>query len=120
MGICSVPAALEASHCTATDNPYFVYSYTRPEFKMPTNEAEWEEMFKMMDEKGQGAIPTDKFATCVRGAGLYPTEANIKEMLEAGGGSKGKVTLDDYMKQMRWLATKHPLDLEQIGESFKM
>lgn len=84
------------------------------------SEADWGEMFKMMDESGSGYIPTEKFAGCVRGAGLYPTEANIKEMLEKAGGDKGKVSMDDYMKQMRWLSNKNPLDIDQVGESFKM
>ena len=87
---------------------------------MSSTEADWEDMFKMMDESGTGKIPTEKFAACVRGAGLYPTEDNIKEMLTAAGGDKGKITLDDYMKQCRWLNNKYPLDLDQIGESFKM
>eukprot|EP00526_Cylindrotheca_closterium_P024637 CAMPEP_0113614198 /NCGR_PEP_ID=MMETSP0017_2-20120614/7037_1 /TAXON_ID=2856 /ORGANISM="Cylindrotheca closterium" /LENGTH=143 /DNA_ID=CAMNT_0000523347 /DNA_START=123 /DNA_END=554 /DNA_ORIENTATION=+ /assembly_acc=CAM_ASM_000147 len=87
---------------------------------MPTTEADWGEMFKMMDEKGSGFIPTEKFAGCVRGAGLYPTEAHIKEMLEKAGGDKGQVGYDDFMSQMRWLSNKHPIDIDQVGESFKM
>ena len=85
-----------------------------------SSEAEWGEMFKMMDESGGGTIPAEKFAGCVRGAGLYPTEANIKEMLEKAGGASGKVKYDDYMTQMRWLANKNPIDIDQVGESFKM
>ncbi|CAJ1934634.1 unnamed protein product [Cylindrotheca closterium] len=85
-----------------------------------STEAEWGEMFKMMDESGSGTIPAEKFPGCVRGAGLYPTEANIKEMLEKSNGASGKVTYDDYMTQMRWLANKYPIDIDQVGESFKM
>ena len=77
-------------------------------------------MFKMIDEEGKGFIPVDKFPLAVRGAGLYATEANIKEMLEAANGASGKVTQEDYMKQMRWLANKFPIDIDQVGESFKM
>lgn len=77
-------------------------------------------MFKMMDESGSGKIPADKFANCVRGAGLYPTEANIKEMLEKANGESGFVKFDDYMAQMRWLANKNPIDIDQVGEAFKM
>lgn len=78
-------------------------------------------MFKMMDDSSSGTIPATKFGACVRAAGQYPTEEQIKEMLEkADPGSSGLVSLDKYMEQMKWISRKNPLDIDQIGESFKM
>jgi len=85
------------------------------------SEAEWGEMFKMMDDQGTGSITAAKFPSCVRAAGLYPTEDDIKQMLDkAGAGAAGKVSYDKYLEQMKWLSDKGPLDINKIAESFKM
>eukprot|EP00980_Cylindrotheca_fusiformis_P013549 scaffold3451_cov109-Cylindrotheca_fusiformis.AAC.5 len=85
------------------------------------SESEWSDMFKMMDDSSSGTIPATKFGQCVRAAGQYPTEAQIKEMLEkADPGNSGLVSLDKYLEQMKWISRKNPLDIDQIGESFKM
>ena len=86
-----------------------------------TTESDWNDTFKMMDESGTGTIETAKFGECVRAAGGYPTEANLKKMIEeADPSNKGLISLDKYMEQMRWLNKKNPLDVDEIGESFKM
>jgi len=85
------------------------------------SEAEWGEMFKMMDDQGTGSITAAKFPSCVRAAGLYPTEEHIKQMLDkAGAGAEGKVSYDKYLEQMKWLSDEGPIDINKVGESFKM
>jgi Ca2+-binding EF-hand superfamily protein len=83
------------------------------------SEAEWTEMFKMMDESGTGSIPSAKFGTAVRAAGQYPTQAQVKEMLDKAD-SGGMVSMANYLEQMKWISKKNPLDIEKIGESFQM
>jgi calmodulin len=88
-------------------------------FKM--SEGEWSDMFKIMDESDTGTIPNAKFGECVRAAGQYPTEAQIKEMLrKADPSNKGLVTISAFLEQMKWINRKNPLDLDEIGGSFKM
>jgi calmodulin len=84
--------------------------------------AEWSEAFRMMDQKGAGSIPSAKFGGAVRAGGQYPTEAQVREMLEKvdPGGRRGTVSLDQFLEQMKWIDKKNPLDLNKIGESFKM
>jgi len=84
------------------------------------SEAEWSEMFKMMDAEGTGSIPAAKFPSCVRAAGLYPTEEHIKVMLDKAGGGAGKVSYEKYLEQMKWLSKEGKLDITKIGESYKM
>jgi calmodulin len=85
------------------------------------SEAEWSDMFNMLDANGTGAIPAAKFGDAVRAAGQYPTEAQVKEMLgKADPSSSGNVSLDNYLEQMKWISKNNPFDIEQVGESFKM
>lgn len=85
------------------------------------SESDWNDMFKLMDESGTGTLPTSKFGECVRAAGGYPTEANLKEMIaKADPSNKGLISIDKFMEQMRWLNRKNPLDVDEIGASFKM
>jgi calmodulin len=85
------------------------------------SDAEWTEMFRMLDEKGSGKIPAEKFGTAVRAAGQYPTETQLEEMLaKADPGKSGTVSLDNYLEQMKVISESAVLDLDKIGESFKM
>jgi calmodulin len=85
------------------------------------SEAEWSDMFNMLDANGTGAIPSAKFGDAVRAAGQYPTEAQVKEMVDkADPSGSGKVSMDAYLEQMKWISKKNPLDIESIGVSFQM
>lgn len=83
--------------------------------------AEWAEVFSTIDEDAKGYIPTKKFALAVRAAGGYPTDAQVKEMIEkADPSGSGKINKDAFLTQMTWITTHNPLDIDTIGESFKI
>ena len=85
------------------------------------SEAEWSEVFSTIDEDAKGYIPTKKFALAVRAAGGYPTDAQVKEMIEkADPSGSGKVKKDEYLKQMAWINRVNPIDIDTVGESFKI
>jgi len=85
------------------------------------SEAEWGDVFNLIDEEGTGGIPTTKFPMAIRAAGGWPTEDEVKTMIEKvdpdGGGIVSK---DAFIKQMKWITKVNPIDIYQVGESFKI
>lgn len=82
---------------------------------------EWQEVFSMIDEEGTGSIPSKKFGTAVRAAGGYPTEEQVKTMMsKADPSGSGKIGLDAFLEQMQWIEKVNPLDIHEVGASFKV
>jgi len=82
---------------------------------------EWQDVFSMIDEEGTGKIPTAKFGTAIRASGGYPTEEQVKTMIQkADPSGSGKIGLDDFLKQREWIEKVNPLDIHEIGASFKI
>ena len=85
------------------------------------SKAEWQNVFSTIDEDNNGYIPTSKFGLACRAAGGYPTEDQVKTMIQkADSSGSGKVTMDAFCEQMAWINSVNPLDIYEIGESFKI
>lgn len=85
------------------------------------SEAKWTDIFNTIDEDGAGSIPVAKFGVAVRASGAYPTEAEVKTMLEkADPSGSGSVSKDAFLKQMKWIEKVNPLNVGEIEESYKI
>mmetsp|Transcript_131529 Transcript_131529/g.196006 ORF Transcript_131529/g.196006 Transcript_131529/m.196006 type:complete len:143 (-) Transcript_131529:67-495(-) len=82
---------------------------------------DWQEAFTLIDESGSGVIPTTKFGHAIRASGGYPTEDDLKKMIEAADpGDEGVISLDAFLKQRAWIEKANPADVGGICESFKV
>lgn len=85
------------------------------------SEGEWRDVFSTIDEEGTGSITTTKFGLACRAAGGYPTEDQVKTMIQAADPSgSGKIGLEAFVTQMKWINKVNPLDIHEIGASFKV
>jgi Ca2+-binding EF-hand superfamily protein len=82
---------------------------------------EWKDVFSIIDEDHKGSIPTTKMGLAIRASGGYPTEDQVKTMIaKADPSGSGKVSLDAFLKQREWIESVNPLDINEIGASFKV
>ena len=82
---------------------------------------EWQDVFSTIDEEGTGSIPTSKMGLAVRAAGGYPTQDQVKTMIsKADPSGSGKIRLDAFLTQMAWINKVNPLDIHEVGASFKI
>jgi len=82
---------------------------------------EWQDVFSIIDENGTGSIPTAKLGIAIRASGGYPTEEQVKTMMsKADPSGSGKVSLASFLKQREWIESVNPLDIYEIGASFKV
>ena len=83
--------------------------------------ADWQDVFSIIDENSTGSIPTAKLGLAIRASGGYPTEDQVKTMMEkADPSGSGKVSLASFLKQREWIESVNPLDIYEIGASFKV
>jgi calmodulin len=85
------------------------------------SKGQWEDIFMTIDEQGTGSIPVAKFGTACRAGGGYPTEEQVKTMIgKADPTGSGKIKKDAFITQMEWINSVNPLDIEEVGASFKV
>lgn len=83
--------------------------------------AEWQDVFTTIDEECTGTIPTTKMGIAIRASGGYPTEDQVKTMIEkADPSGSGKISLDAFLAQRQWIESVNPLDIHEVGASFKV
>ena len=84
------------------------------------SEAEWKEMFTMIDETGTGTIPISKFGLCMRALKTYPSEAEVEAYIkEADPKNKGIIDFDTFAKFMKKEARKG-IDFNACVDAFRV
>ena len=81
---------------------------------------EWEDLFTQFDEQGKGFMKRDKFALAVRAGWQYPTEADVKKMLEsADPPNTGKISKSSFLEQMAWIEKTNPMKPLKVADAFR-